>query len=75
MEVFEQRPFLGGKVASYVDRDGNHVEMGLHVFFGCYFNLFRLMAKASRDGTRRAMQGLARAMSPVACSWGHRHSG
>jgi len=45
VEVFEQRPFLGGKVASYVDRDGNHVEMGLHVFFGCYFNLFRLMAK------------------------------
>jgi hypothetical protein len=21
------------------------VQMGLHVFFGCYFNLFRLMAK------------------------------
>lgn len=22
-----------------------HLQMGLHVFFGCYFNLFRLMAK------------------------------
>jgi len=27
------------------DKDGNDIEMGLHVFFGCYFNLFRLMAK------------------------------
>jgi zeta-carotene desaturase len=32
-------------VGSYVDKGGNHIEMGLHVFFGCYFNLFRLMAK------------------------------
>lgn len=32
-------------MGSYVDKDGNHIEMGLHVFFGCYFNLFRLMAK------------------------------
>ena len=22
-----------------------YLQMGLHVFFGCYFNLFRLMAK------------------------------
>ena len=36
---------MGGKVASFQDKDGNHIEMGLHVFFGCYFNLFRLMAK------------------------------
>jgi NAD(P)-binding Rossmann-like domain/Flavin containing amine oxidoreductase len=32
-------------VASFKDKAGNHIEMGLHVFFGCYFNLFRLMAK------------------------------
>jgi len=32
-------------VASFIDRAGNHIEMGLHVFFGCYFNLFRLMRK------------------------------
>ena len=36
---------MGGKVASWVVPGGNHVEMGLHVFFGCYHNLFRLMAK------------------------------
>ncbi len=89
MDIYEARPFIGGKVASYVDKNGNHIEvrawrgrpataqqqqqqgltrihatacagnlgdrplhthdhaaqMGLHVFFGCYHNLFRLMAK------------------------------
>jgi zeta-carotene desaturase len=34
---------VGGKVGSWVDKEGNHVEMGLHVFFGCYYNLFDLM--------------------------------
>ncbi|NET34486.1 MAG: 9,9'-di-cis-zeta-carotene desaturase [Cyanothece sp. SIO1E1] len=43
VEIFESRPFIGGKVGSWVDKDGNHVEMGLHVFFGCYYNLFALM--------------------------------
>jgi zeta-carotene desaturase len=45
IEIFESRPFVGGKVASWVDSDGNHVEMGLHVFFNNYFNLFALMKK------------------------------
>jgi zeta-carotene desaturase len=45
VELFEARPFVGGKVGSWVDADGNHVEMGLHVFFGCYYNLFELMKK------------------------------
>ena len=78
VEIFEQRPFIGGKVsnllccrhdvclrfsmfvdtglvaycwwcrvqvASFIDKDQNHIEMGLHVFFGCYHNLFRLMRK------------------------------
>lgn len=45
VEIFESRPFVGGKVSSWVDPDGNHVEMGLHVFFGCYYNLFALMKK------------------------------
>ena len=46
VEIFEQRKVLGGKMSSWQDRDGNHIEMGLHVFFGCYFNLFRLMARS-----------------------------
>ena len=45
VEIFESRPFVGGKVGSWIDKDGNHLEMGLHVFFGCYYNLFALMEK------------------------------
>ncbi|MFB6276835.1 MAG: 9,9'-di-cis-zeta-carotene desaturase [Halothece sp.] len=45
VEIYESRPFVGGKVGSWVDKDGNHVEMGLHVFFGCYYHLFQLMEK------------------------------
>ncbi len=45
VEIFESRPFVGGKVGSWVDPEGNHVEMGLHVFFGCYYQLFNLMKK------------------------------
>ncbi|AFY71191.1 zeta-carotene desaturase [Thalassoporum mexicanum PCC 7367] len=45
VEIFESRPFVGGKVGSWIDQDGNHIEMGLHVFFGCYYNLFSLMQK------------------------------
>ncbi|MGF1933085.1 MAG: 9,9'-di-cis-zeta-carotene desaturase [Nostoc sp. ChiQUE02] len=45
IEIFESRPFVGGKVGSWVDEDGNHLEMGLHVFFGCYYQLFDLMKK------------------------------
>ncbi|NJL84116.1 MAG: 9,9'-di-cis-zeta-carotene desaturase [Chloroflexaceae bacterium] len=45
VEIFESRPFVGGKVGSWVDKDGNHLEMGLHVFFGCYYQLFDLMEK------------------------------
>jgi zeta-carotene desaturase len=45
VEIFESRPFVGGKVGSWIDADGNHIEMGLHVFFGCYYQLFDLMKK------------------------------
>ena len=45
VEIFESRPFVGGKVGSWIDAEGNHIEMGLHVFFGCYYNLFALMKK------------------------------
>ncbi|WP_088240616.1 9,9'-di-cis-zeta-carotene desaturase [Calothrix rhizosoleniae] len=45
VQIFESRPFVGGKVSSWVDGNGNHIEMGLHVFFGCYYQLFALMKK------------------------------
>lgn len=49
VDIYESRQFIGGKVGSFVDRKGNHVEMGLHVFFGCYNNLFRLMKKVGAN--------------------------
>ena len=45
VDLYEARPFVGGKVGSWVDGDGNHIEMGLHVFFYNYANLFALMRK------------------------------
>ena len=45
VDLYEARPFLGGKVASWEDAEGNHIEMGLHVFFFNYANLFALMRK------------------------------
>lgn len=45
VEIFEARSFVGGKVGSWIDADGNHIEMGLHVFFNNYYNLFALAKK------------------------------
>ncbi|MGB3237399.1 MAG: 9,9'-di-cis-zeta-carotene desaturase [Geitlerinemataceae cyanobacterium] len=53
VEIFESRPFVGGKVGSWTDADGNHIEMGLHVFFGCYYNLFALMEKVGMSDALR----------------------
>ena len=47
VEMFELRPFVGGKVSSWKDKDDNHIEMGLHVFFGCYYNLFGIMKRTN----------------------------
>jgi zeta-carotene desaturase len=56
VEIFESRPFVGGKVGSWIDKDGNHLEMGLHVFFGCYYNLFELMRKVGAIDNLRLKQ-------------------
>lgn len=45
VDLYEGRSFVGGKVGSWVDDRGNHIEMGLHVFFYNYANLFALMAR------------------------------
>ena len=45
VDLYEARPFPGGKVGSWQDAAGNHIEMGLHVFFFNYANLFALMRK------------------------------
>ncbi|EED88747.1 predicted protein [Thalassiosira pseudonana CCMP1335] len=51
VEMFELRPFVGGKVSSWKDKEGNHIEMGLHVFFGCYYNLFGIMKRTGSFDT------------------------
>ena len=56
VEIYESRPFVGGKVGSWVDQDGNHLEMGLHVFFGCYYHLFKLMEKVGAIENLRLKQ-------------------
>jgi len=45
VDLYEANPFIGGKVGSWEDSEGNHIEMGLHVFFFNYANLFSLMRK------------------------------
>lgn len=43
VDIYEARPFIGGKVASYVDKDGNHIEVGMwveHSWLHIKFNLF-----------------------------------
>lgn len=56
VDIYDSRTFIGGKVGSFVDKRGNHIEMGLHVFFGCYSNLFRLMKKVGADANLLAKE-------------------
>lgn len=51
VEMFELRPYVGGKVSSWKDKEGNHIEMGLHVFFGCYYNLYGIMKRTGSFDT------------------------
>jgi squalene-associated FAD-dependent desaturase len=39
VQLFEQRPFLGGRATSYVLPDGEHIDNCQHVTFGCCTNL------------------------------------
>ncbi|MEN9218107.1 MAG: 9,9'-di-cis-zeta-carotene desaturase [Gloeomargarita sp. DG_2_bins_126] len=43
--LYEGRRFVGGKAGSWRDEQGNHIEMGLHVFFNNYYRLFALLRK------------------------------
>jgi len=58
IEMFETRPFVGGKVSSWKDKEGNHIEMGLHVFFGCYYNLFGIMQRTGSFESLRLKEHL-----------------
>jgi zeta-carotene desaturase len=45
IEMFEVRPYVGGKVSSWMDKERNHIEMSLHDSFGCYYNVFGVMKR------------------------------
>lgn len=53
VELFEARDVLGGKVSAWKDADGDWIESGLHVFFGCYEELFALMRAVGADAHLR----------------------
>src|ERR1700758_1297342 len=50
VRLFEQRPFLGGRAASYVLPDGEHVDNCQHVTFGCCTNLEDFYARVGSAG-------------------------
>ncbi len=43
--VLEKRAVLGGKVSSWRDEQGDTIESGLHVFFGCYKQLLPFLKR------------------------------
>lgn len=43
VELLEGRDILGGKASSWQDSDGDWIESGLHIFFGAYDEIFKLM--------------------------------
>merc|ERR1711871_128090 len=74
VNLYEARPFMGGKVGSWVDSDGNHIEMGLHVFFFNYANLFALMRKVGafqrpQSVLHYSSAGLDRQVAQRSCAW------
>jgi squalene-associated FAD-dependent desaturase len=53
VRLFEQRPFLGGRAASYVLPDGEHVDNCQHVTLGCCTNLDDFYRRVGASGKIR----------------------
>jgi phytoene desaturase len=47
--LLEKRSQAGGKVSSWQDADGDWLESGLHVFFGAYRHLLRLLTEVGLE--------------------------
>ncbi len=43
--VLEKRAVLGGKVSSWQDAQGDSIESGVHIFFGCYKQLLPFLKR------------------------------
>jgi len=47
VDLVESRKIWGGKVSAWKDKDQDWIESGLHVFFGSYLEIFKLMKKVN----------------------------
>ncbi|KAF5952351.1 hypothetical protein HYC85_010295 [Camellia sinensis] len=71
VDIYESRSFIGGKVGSFVDKRGNHIEMGLHNWilgFQLEHQLHGIRAFLSTNQLKpydKARNALALALSPV----------
>lgn len=67
VDIYEQRPFIGGKVASFRDKDGNHIEMG------CVTLISHLMTACS--GTLQTVSNVSAAVRSTEQQFKHLHLG
>jgi zeta-carotene desaturase len=49
VELYEKRDVLGGKVSTWKDKDGDSIESGLHIVFGGYEELQRILKKVGAE--------------------------
>jgi zeta-carotene desaturase len=49
VELYEKRNVLGGKVSAWKDKDNDTIESGLHIVFGGYEELQRLLKKIGAE--------------------------
>ncbi|MBC8041964.1 MAG: FAD-dependent oxidoreductase [Rhizobacter sp.] len=49
VELYEKRAVLGGKVSVWKDADGDSIESGLHIVFGGYTELQRILKKIGAE--------------------------
>jgi 15-cis-phytoene desaturase len=47
--LIEGLPYLGGRASTYRDSDGDWVEQGLHLFFGTYSELKKLLREVGQE--------------------------
>jgi squalene-associated FAD-dependent desaturase len=69
--VFEERPRLGGRAATFTDAvTGERVDNGQHVLFGCYRETYALLQRIGTAHLAPLQRGLTLAMIDAA---GHRY--
>lgn len=57
VEISKSRSLTEGKVSSWVDAEGNHIEMGLHVFFQTPIPNFFLVSRYTPQDYINSIEG------------------